>query len=72
MQATDNDRETLAQLKRLTVEKGYPPSVRELGAALGLSSTSPVHRRLDRLVWLGWVTRVRNQPRTLRITDDQT
>ena len=70
METTDRDRETLEHLKRLTAEKGYPPSVRELAAALGLASMSAAHRRLERIISLGWAQREPGQSRTLRITDE--
>ena len=44
---------------------GYPPSVREIGAAVGLSSSSTVHKHLQALETKGFLRRRRNQPRAL-------
>ncbi|MFY9189220.1 MAG: transcriptional repressor LexA [bacterium] len=46
---------------------GYPPSVREIGAAVGLSSSSTVHKHLQALETKGFLRRRRNQPRALEV-----
>lgn len=56
-QATDRDRATLAAIEAHIAEHGFPPSQRELGERLGLSSPSTIGTRLLRLVELGWVER---------------
>ncbi|MBE3596458.1 MAG: transcriptional repressor LexA [Hydrogenibacillus sp.] len=48
--------------------KGYPPSVREIGQAVGLSSTSSVHFELTRLVREGYLLRDPDKPRALRLS----
>jgi repressor LexA len=48
--------------------KKYPPTVREIGKAVGLSSTSTVHGYLKRLDQKGWLYRDPNKPRILEIT----
>lgn len=50
-------------------ENGYSPSVRELGAALGIKSPSAMKYRLDRLREKGLVTFDRYKPRTIRVVD---
>lgn len=51
--------------------KGYPPSVREIGEAVGLASSSTVHGHLDRLEKRGLIRRDKTKPRAIEIlTDD--
>ena len=50
--------------------KGYPPSVREIGAAVGLSSTSSVHSQLNSLESKGYIRRDPAKPRTIEILED--
>lgn len=51
----------------LTAEKGYSPSVRELGERLGLASPSTVHAHLMQLERAGLVTSEPGASRTLRV-----
>lgn len=48
-------------------EKGYPPSVREMAAAVGLSSPSTVHAHLSALEDLGLIKREATKPRALEV-----
>ena len=48
-------------------EKGYPPSVREMAAAIGLSSPSTVHAHLSALEDLGLIKRDATKPRALEV-----
>ncbi len=48
-------------------EKGYPPSVREIGEAVGLASSSTVHGHLDRLEKKGLIRRDPTKPRAIEI-----
>ena len=48
-------------------EHGYPPSVREIGSAVGLASPSTVHMRLKALEEAGYIKRDPNKPRALEI-----
>jgi repressor LexA len=48
-------------------EKGYPPSVREMAAAVGLSSPSTVHAHLNALEELGLIKRDATKPRALEV-----
>jgi repressor LexA len=50
-------------------DKGYPPSVREIGEAVGLQSTSTVHGHLDRLERKGFIRRDPSKSRTIEILD---
>ena len=46
----------------------FPPTVRELGSLVGLSSPSSVHGHLDRLEKNGYLKRDRDRPRTIELT----
>lgn len=49
--------------------KGYPPSVREIGEAVGLASSSTVHGHLSRLEKKGLIRRDPTKPRAIEIID---
>lgn len=53
-----------------TATHGYPPSVREIGTAIGLSSPSTVHSHLHKLEEAGYIKRDPNKPRTIEICED--
>ena len=59
----------LTFIKNEVREKGYPPSVREIGEAVGLASSSTVHGHLDRLEKKGLIRRDPTKPRAIEITD---
>ena len=48
--------------------QGYPPTVREIGSAIGLSSTSTVHGHIDRLQKNGFLEKDPTKPRALEVT----
>jgi repressor LexA len=48
-------------------QKGYPPSVREIGEAVGLSSSSTVHAHLAKLEQLGYIRRDPTKPRAIEV-----
>lgn len=50
-----------------TSQHGFPPSVREIGQAIGLSSPSTVHTHLKKLEDIGYIRRDPNKPRTIEI-----
>ena len=52
-------------------EKGYPPSVREIAEAVGLSSPSTVHTHLQVLEDKGYIKRDLSKPRALEIIDKE-
>ncbi|WP_232700046.1 transcriptional repressor LexA [Brevibacillus daliensis] len=51
-------------------EKGYPPSVREIGEAVGLASSSTVHGHLARLEKKGLIRRDPTKPRAIELLDE--
>ncbi|SDT55443.1 repressor LexA [Paenibacillaceae bacterium GAS479] len=56
-------------IKNEVRDKGYPPSVREIGEAVGLASSSTVHGHLDRLEKKGMIRRDPTKPRAIEILD---
>lgn len=49
-------------------EKGYPPTVREIGEAVDLSSTSTVHGHISRLEKKGYIQKDPTKPRAIEVT----
>ena len=69
---TERLREVLEFIKEQVREKGYPPSVREIGDAVGLRSSSTVHGHLRRLESKGYIRRDPTKPRAIEdIQDDE-
>ena len=58
-------------IRTYTDEHGYPPSVREIGAAVGLASPSTVHMHLKVLEESGLIKRDSKKPRTIEVMDDR-
>lgn len=54
-----------------TKDHGYPPSVREIGSAVGLASPSTVHMHLKSLEEKGYIHRDSKKPRTIEVVNDQ-
>ncbi len=59
----------LAVIKKNIKQKGYPPSVREIGQAVGLSSSSTVHGYLKKLEAKGYLRRDAAKPRAMEVLD---
>lgn len=59
----------LAVIKKNIKQKGYPPSVREIGQAVGLSSSSTVHGYLKKLEAKGYLRRDATKPRAMEVLD---
>lgn len=59
----------LNYIKHYQATKNYPPSVREIGEAVGLSSTSTTHGHLARMEKKGYIRRDPTKPRTIEIVD---
>ncbi len=60
--------EVLRFIHERVEDKGYPPTVREIGEAVNLSSTSTVHGHLSRLEKKGWILRDPTKPRAIELT----
>ncbi len=65
----DTQEKILAFIKQEILEKGYPPSVREIGEAVHLKSISTVHGHLRRLEKKGLLHRDLNKPRAIEVLD---
>lgn len=61
----------LAFIKDEVRAKGYPPSVREIGEAVGLASSSTVHGHLARLEQKGLIRRDPTKPRAIEILEPE-
>ncbi|MFZ4907813.1 transcriptional repressor LexA [Enterococcus thailandicus] len=61
--------EVLRYIHEQVTRKGYPPTVREIGEAVNLSSTSTVHGHLARLEKKGFILRDPTKPRAIELTD---
>lgn len=57
-------------IRQEVLDKGYPPSVREICAKVGLSSTSTVHSHLSKLEKKGLIKRDPTKPRAIEIIKD--
>lgn len=62
-------RQILEFIRRRLRERGYPPSVREIGDAVGLASSSTVHGHLTRLEEKGYIRRDPSKPRAIELLD---
>lgn len=67
---TDKQVEILEYIKKNILEKGFPPSVRDIGEAVGLKSTSSVHSQLNNLEKKGYIRRDNFKSRSIEITDE--
>ena len=64
---TDRQREVLEGIHQIVREKGYPPTVREIGQRLGLRSSCTVQRHLEALERKGYIKRDRTKARSVEI-----
>ena len=62
--------EILEYIKSQIINKGYPPSVRDICEAVNLKSTSSVHSHLETLEKNGYIRRDPTNPRAIEIIDD--
>ncbi|MFZ7647101.1 transcriptional repressor LexA [Staphylococcus saprophyticus] len=68
---TKRQNEIFEYIKQIVHAKGYPPSVREIGEAVGLASSSTVHGHLSRLEEKGYIRRDPTKPRAIEIVTEQ-
>jgi repressor LexA len=71
-QLTTRQREILAFVNDHSAQHGYPPTVREIGTAVGLTSSSTVHAHLANLERLGLLRRDPAKPRALNLVGRST
>lgn len=69
---TERQKKILEYIKEAVRSKGYPPSVREIGKAVGLTSSSTVHSHLAVLEEAGYIRRDPTKPRAIEILDVDT
>ena len=67
---TDKQKEILEFMKQEILNKGYPPTVRDICEAVKLKSTSSVHSHLETLEKNGYIRRDPTKPRAIEIIDD--
>jgi repressor LexA len=67
---SSRQKQILAYIKDMLRAKGYPPSVREIGEAVGLSSSSTVHSHLAKLEELGFIRRDPTKPRAIDVLEE--
>ena len=67
---TKRQEDVLNYIKKYVVEHGYPPAIREIGDALGLSSPATVHSHLNRLVQNGYLKKTDSKFRTLEVVGE--
>src|SRR5437867_8316586 len=69
-QLTERHRQILDFIEEQLQTRGYPPSVREIGEAVGLTSPSTVHAHLRTLQRLGYLRRDPTKPRAIEVRYD--
>ena len=67
---SDKQKEILEFIKNEILNKGYPPTVRDICEAVHLKSTSSVHSHLETLEKNGYIRRDPTKPRAIEIIDD--
>lgn len=68
-QVSGRQEQILDYIREVTRERNYPPSVREIGEAVGLSSSSTVHNHLNQLERLGLIRRDPTKSRTVQLVE---
>ena len=69
-QLTERQNKILDYIRYVTKVRNYPPSVREIGEAVGLSSSSTVHNHLNQLERRGLIKRDPSKSRTVQLVAD--
>lgn len=64
---SQRQQQVLEYIRSTVADRGYPPSVREIGEAVGLSSPSTVHAHLSALVRAGYLRRDPSKPRAIEV-----
>ena len=68
---SDKQLEIFEYIQSFTRERGFPPSVREIGEAVGLRSPSTVHAHLKTLDRAGYITRDGHKMRAIRMAGSE-
>ena len=69
MDLTKRQQEIFDFIKRYSASYGYPPTVRDIGKAVGLASSSTVHAHLANLERIGMLRRDPSKPRAIELLD---
>ena len=69
MDLTKRQQEIFDFIKKYSAKYGYPPTVRDIGKAVGLASSSTVHAHLANLEKIGLLRRDPSKPRALELLD---
>ena len=69
LKLTKRQREIFEFIKRYSSTHGYPPTVRDIGKAVGLASSSTVHAHLANLEKVGLLKRDPSKPRAIELLD---
>jgi repressor LexA len=69
MDLTKRQQEIFDFIKRYSARYGYPPTVRDIGKAVGLASSSTVHAHLANLERIGMLRRDPTKPRAIELLD---
>jgi repressor LexA len=69
MDLTKRQQEIFDFIKRYSAKYGYPPTVRDIGKAVGLASSSTVHAHLSNLERIGMLRRDPSKPRAIELKD---
>ena len=69
LKLTKRQQEIFEFIKRYSSEHGYPPTVRDIGKAIGLTSSSTVHAHLANLEKVGLLRRDPTKPRAIEMLD---
>ena len=67
---SEKQTEILDYIKTEIINRGYPPTVRDICNAVNLKSTSSVHSHLETLEREGYIIRDKTKPRAMEIVDD--
>jgi repressor LexA len=68
---TARQRRIIEYIRETVAQRGYPPTVREIGEAVGLTSSSSVHAQLANLERRGMLKRDPTKPRAMEIRGDR-
>jgi repressor LexA len=71
MDLTKRQKEIFDYIRKYGSKHGYPPTVREIGKAVGLTSSSTVHAHLANLEKIGLLRRDPTKPRAIELLKDQ-
>src|SRR5436853_2459976 len=69
MDLTKRQQEIFDFIKKYSAKYGYPPTVRDIGKAVGLASSSTVHAHLANLEKVGLLRRDPSKPRAIELLD---